>query len=55
MVQKRVKETGGQLVHLETQLDQLYTDSVQALTDHMYDVLALLRIIWMHSDHYHKQ
>ncbi|XP_071520505.1 dynein axonemal heavy chain 10-like [Panulirus ornatus] len=55
MVQKRVKETGGQLVHLETQLDQLYTDSVQALTEHMYDVLALLRIIWMHSDHYHKQ
>lgn len=52
--QARVKETCGQLALLEAPLDQLYSDSVAALTDHMYDVLALLRIIWTHSQHYHR-
>lgn len=53
-VQLRLRETGGQLQHLESPLERLYTDSVQALTEHMYDVLAYLRIIWTHSNHYHK-
>ncbi|XP_050717453.1 dynein axonemal heavy chain 2-like [Eriocheir sinensis] len=54
-VQRRQEETSGQLVHLEGPLERLYTDSVQALTEHMYDVLALLRIIWINSHHYHQQ
>lgn len=54
-VQRRQEETSGQLVHLEGPLERLYTDSVQALTEHMYDVLALLRIIWINSRHYHQQ
>ncbi|XP_064095409.1 dynein axonemal heavy chain 2-like isoform X2 [Macrobrachium nipponense] len=54
MSQKRLRETGGQLSHMEHLLDLLYSDTVQALTEHMYDVLALLRIIWTHSEYYHK-
>ncbi|MPC11959.1 Dynein heavy chain 2, axonemal [Portunus trituberculatus] len=54
-VQQQQEEISGQLVHLEGPLEQLYTDSVQALTEHMYDVLALLRIIWINSHYYHQQ
>lgn len=54
-VQQQQEETSGQLVHLEGPLELLYTDSVQALTEHMYDVLALLRIIWINSHYYHQQ
>ncbi|CAL4125410.1 unnamed protein product, partial [Meganyctiphanes norvegica] len=49
---ERVHETSKQLAHLEGPLDGLYSDSVHALTDHIYDVLGTLRIIWSHSEHY---